>query len=280
MEEASDQDEEIVYPKPPDDNFIYRENEKYLVTKDMDAGVSLPLRVEGKPVGVITLERPDQGFSPMETKALRLICDLTSRRLQDLEHQCQWVHKKALRKSRKGLSVIFGFEHTWTKLAVLLGIAAIAALFLWPWYYRVEASVNLKADTQIHVPAPFDGFIEEVRVRNGDKVEEGNVLLTLDKKELLLQEAESLAKLSRFQTQARSARNLGSISESNLARLELAEEEARLQLIRHRLAMADLRAPENGVLVEGDLRERIGSPVSKGDPLFRLAVLDDMHLRL
>lgn len=280
MEEASDQDEEVVYPKAPDDNYIFRENEKYLVGKDMDAGVSLPLRVEGQTVGVITLERPDTPFTQNEIKTLRLTCDLVSIRMRDLELQSQWIHRKMIRGTRKAVGTVLGFEHTWTKLGVLLAIGAIAALFLFPWFYRVEATVTLKADTQVHVPAPFDGFIDQVIVRNGDPVEKGDTLLSLDKKDLILQEAESLAKLSRFETQARTARTMGALSDSNLARLDYMEEEARLEMIRHKLALADLKAPYSGIIVEGDLRERIGSPVSKGDPLFRIATLDDMHLRM
>lgn len=280
MEECADQNEEIVFPKPPDDNYIYREHEKYLNFSGMDAGVSLPLRVDGEPVGVVTLERADLPFSSGEVKALRLLCDLASRRIHELEQKSQWFGRRMLRATKKALGYVFGFEHTWTKLAVVVAACAIAALFLWPWFYRAEGNITLKTDTLLHIPAPFDGFIDQVHVSNGDIVDEGEVLLSLDRRELLLQESESLAKIKRFQTEARTNTSMGRFNDGNLARISLQEEEVRLAMIRHRLALSDTRAPFSGVIVEGDLKEKIGAPVSKGDPLFKIARLDDMHLRI
>lgn len=280
MEEAADQNEEIVFPKAPDDNYIFREHEKYASFAVMDSACSLPLRVEGNTVGVITLERSDQPFTQSEVKALRLIGDLSARRLYDLELRHQGPHEKALRATRSTLSTVFGLEHTWTKLAIVAGGLAIAALFLWPWFYRVEANITLKTDTLVHLPAPFDGFIDEVPVRVGDEVDEGDILLSLDRRDLLLQEAESLAKLKRFEAETRSSKAMGRISEGNLANLQYQEEMARLAMVRARLDLSDLRAPFHGLIVEGDLRERIGSPVARGDQLFRVARIDQMHLRL
>lgn len=280
MEEAADQDEEVVYPKAPDDTYVYREHEKYLHQKDMASGVSLPLRLGSEVIAVITLERADEYFTSTEVKCLRLVADLLARRLQDLEHQSQWLHRRFLRGARRVFGWVFGFEHTWTKVGLLAAVIAIAALFFWPFFYRVEAPITLKPDTQVHLPAPFDGFVEEVFVRKGDPVHEGDLLLTLDRRELIIQEAESLAKISRHETEARTAQNMGRISDANLARLQTAEEEARLDMVRHRLQLAELRAPRSGIIVEGDLMERIGAPLTRGEPIFRIALLDDMHLQL
>ena len=280
MEEAADQNEEIIVPKPPDDNYIHREHLKYLNFSGMDAGVSIPLRVNGDPVGVVTLERADQPFSNAEVKTLRMLCDLASRRLHELELKSQWPHRRFLRATKKALSYVFGFEHTWTKLFVVTVACAIAALFLWPWYYRAEGNITLKTDTLIHVPAPFDGFIHEVNISNGDRVSEGDILLTLDRRELLLQESESLAKIKRLESEARTNTTMGNFNDGNLARISLQEEQIRLAMIRHRLALAETRAPFEGLIVEGSLKEKIGSPVSKGDPLFKVARIDNMHLRI
>ena len=48
-------------------------------------------------------------------------------------------------------------------------------------------------------------------------------------------------------------------------------------MVRYRLDHAIIRAGFNGVVVEGDLRERIGSPVKQGDVLFKVARIDTLY---
>jgi len=47
--------------------------------------------------------------------------------------------------------------------------------------------------------------------------------------------------------------------------------------VRYRLANAVIRAPFDGVVVEGDWRERIASPVKQGDALFKVAKIGTLY---
>ena len=49
---------------------------------------------------------------------------------------------------------------------------------------------------------------------------------------------------------------------------------ARLDLVNYRLETAVLKAAFDGVIVEGDLRERIGAPAKQGEALYKVARLD------
>ncbi|MDH7504084.1 MAG: HlyD family efflux transporter periplasmic adaptor subunit [Verrucomicrobiota bacterium] len=61
--------------------------------------------------------------------------------------------------------------------------------------------------------------------------------------------------------------------------LALADQaKARLDLVRYGLWQSRIRAPFNGVVVEGDLRQRIGAPVKQGEALFRIARLEPMYV--
>ena len=53
--------------------------------------------------------------------------------------------------------------------------------------------------------------------------------------------------------------------------------QARLDLIRYRLQSAVIISPFDGVVVEGDLRERIAAPVKQGDALFKVARTDTLY---
>jgi multidrug resistance efflux pump len=53
---------------------------------------------------------------------------------------------------------------------------------------------------------------------------------------------------------------------------------AHLDMTRLRLQQSSIRAPFDGVIVEGDLRERIGAPIKQGDALFKTTRLEGMYV--
>jgi multidrug efflux pump subunit AcrA (membrane-fusion protein) len=53
-----------------------------------------------------------------------------------------------------------------------------------------------------------------------------------------------------------------------------------LDLIQRQLETAKIRAPYAGIVVEGDLRKNLGSPVRKGDLMLKMAQLDDNYVEL
>ena len=56
--------------------------------------------------------------------------------------------------------------------------------------------------------------------------------------------------------------------------------QARVDLVRYRLARAEMRAPFAGVVVEGDLREKIGAPVKTGDILLKVSQLKGLYVEM
>jgi len=61
---------------------------------------------------------------------------------------------------------------------------------------------------------------------------------------------------------------------------QIAQAEARLALVQGELGRTRIVAPFDGLVVSGDLSQSLGSPVSRGDPLFRLAPLDGYRVIL
>jgi len=53
-----------------------------------------------------------------------------------------------------------------------------------------------------------------------------------------------------------------------------------MELIDHRLQHSSIVAPFDGVLVSGDLQDRLGSAVRTGEALFQIASLNDYQLQL
>jgi multidrug efflux pump subunit AcrA (membrane-fusion protein) len=72
----------------------------------------------------------------------------------------------------------------------------------------------------------------------------------------------------------------GKLADMRAARAAQAQAQARVDLINHRLARAEMRAPFDGVVVDGDLRERIGAVVKPGDVLMKVSQLAGLYVEM
>lgn len=278
MEEATDQDEEIIWPLPENHSAVTRDHERFAREQKIPYLVTLPLRLDDKVIGAITCERQGAPFTEVELKQLRLASDLTVRRLNELRHWDQWFGARAAAATRDRLSKWLGPEHTWAKLLVLVGMLGIVALALPVYPYRVEGNFILRSEEIANLTAPFDGYISSVEVRPGDEVPRDHVLLRLNTIDLELEEASAAADQARYLREAEKARATGLLADMRIAFALADQAKARLDLIRYRLTQARIKSPFDGVVIEGDLRERIGAPVKQGEPLFRVARLQPMYV--
>lgn len=278
MEESLDQDEMILWPRPDGDARVTRDHEKYAADHDIKNLCSVPLRINGQALGVITCERNGEPFTEEEQRLLTLFSEMAVRRLGELKRTDRWFGARMALGTRDMLAKIVGVEHTWAKVIAVLAAVGLAVLFFGKMNYRVEAPFILRTENVAILSAPFEGYIEEVPVQLGDPVPQRGVLLKLDTRELLLQEAAAAADLDRFTREAEKARANNSLAEMRIAAAQAEQAQARLALVRHRLQEAAITAPFDGVVVEGDLKKRIGAPVKQGDVLFKVARTDRMYL--
>lgn len=280
MEEACDQDEEIILPEPDDAGYVCRDHRLFAQSQGVPYVASLPLRLDNRPVGVVTLERTDRAFSADEITALRVMFDRATRRLDELERHDGSVWHRGVRGTRDGLARVLGPEHTWWKALGVVLAAAFLIIVLGTWPHRVEGNFLVRSDTLVNLPAPFEGYLAEVPVRVGDQIKAGDVLIRLDKRELLLEQSSLLAELARYEAERALAEVERRLADMRAAAAGKEQTQASLDITRFRLTRADITAPTNGVLIEGDLRDRIGTPVRAGDLLMRMTQLDAMYVEI
>jgi RND family efflux transporter MFP subunit len=280
MDECVDQDEEICWPAPAESRAICAAHEELVRAEACSHVLSLPLRLGGEVIGAVLLERSSSAFSLRETQTLRLLCDQVARRLHDLHRHDRWLGARAATALREQAAKWIGYEHTWAKLGVIAVAIALLVLIFGHAEYRIESPFELKADVVSQVPAPFDGFIEEVHFRVGEHVHAGQPLVTLDTRELILQEAAASAERQQHLGEAQKAEAENDAAAMQIANATAEAAKARLDIARHHLAQAKLTAPFDGVVVEGDLRERLAAPVKQGDVLVKIVRLDALYAEL
>ncbi|CAB1085074.1 Membrane-fusion protein-like [Olavius algarvensis Delta 1 endosymbiont] len=280
MEEAFDQDEEILWPPAPDTFFVARDHEAFAREQGVPYMVSVPIRLDDAPMGVLTCERSLQPFSEEDARGLRVLCDQAGRRLGDLKRHDRWFGARLATASKEALAKVFGVEHTFAKLLTVLISAALLFMVFGKWQYRVEAPFMLKTDDLAFLPAPFDGYIHGVHVEVGDRVADQAPLLTLDTRELLLEESNAMANRNRYKREAEKARSQKALADMQIAQALEAQARARFDLVRYHIEHARVKAPFAGIVVEGDLEELLGAPVRKGDILFKVARLEKMYAEL
>src|SRR6185436_5650453 len=88
----------------------------------------------------------------------------------------------------------------------------------------------------------------------------------------------AVAEMNRYLREAEKARAAKSLADMRIAQALGDQAKARLDLMRYRIARAVVQVPFAGVVVEGDLRDRLKAPVKQGDTLLKLARLDTLYV--
>jgi biotin carboxyl carrier protein len=280
MEETLDQDEEILVPTTDSHAPVHRDHDTYATAQKVPQLLSLPLRSGGQPLGVLFCEKNRAAFNENEIRRLRILCDQITPRLVMLK-EAERGFVARLRDQVTSLSKGFlGGERTLTKLlgVVVAGLLLAAVIIELP--YRIEAPFILRSKDVRQISAPFSSYVDQVYVEIGQQVEAGQPLLSLDNSDLLLEESEALATQVRYQREVEKARAQNALIEMKIAQAQANQALARLELIQHRLSRTQLRAPINGILVEGDFSEQRGRPVEKGEILCTVAQHERLYAQI
>jgi multidrug resistance efflux pump len=278
MEEAFDQDEEIYWPPLEGETLITRDHGRFAENQKLKNICSVPMRVDGVPVGVVTLERAGEPFLDEEIRLLRITADLASPRLADLHRRDRWFGARWATSAREFLGKIVGPEKTWAKVLAVAGAVALGVLFFGGMNYRVEAPFLLRTENVAFISAPYDGFISEVDAEIGDVFRAGERLLALDTRDLLLEEAAAAADLTRYVREEEKARARDELADMRISSARAQQAEVKLASVRYHLAEAEILSPFDAFVVEGDLKKRLRAPVKQGDILFRIARLDKLYV--
>lgn len=165
-----------------------------------------------------------------------------------------------------------------TLIAAVLGLAGWLAFGTLHHTFTVPCTV--KATDRRTIACPRAGVLAELFVRPGDRVQEGQLLAAIDASDDFLQRAElnaEIESLAALIDQAVGEREAGQVRVNEAKKRSL---EAQLAIVDASIAQAQIRAPHDGLILDGDLRERLGSRLELGVPLFELARYDRASIEL
>jgi len=282
MDEAGDQDAVIVHPaREAGSPRVERAHEELLGQHGAGCVCTVPLASRGVVVGALCFEWAD-GAAP-DADALRLCEDVAvlSGRILELRRIAdRRVLERWRELSRSHLARLRGPGHAAYKLGAAAVVLGLGLLLLAPTTYRVNADARLEGRVQRAIVAGFEGYIAEANARAGDIVRKGQVLGTLDERDLGLVRGKLAARRAQVRKEYREAVAAHDRAQVAILSAKVAQADAQLKLIEEQFARTRLVAPFDGVVVKGDLSQSLGSPVERGDVLFEVAPLEGYRIML
>lgn len=241
--------------------------------------LSMPCVVDDDVQGAVLLEFPHPLAAKIDVQALQEEVGLASAVLEAvtkrkpnkgrLQRALAWLKTAVLRPDSQlqRLSVF-----------ALVTTALIAVLYPFPQYATVHGTIQ-GADRQV-ISTSYASQLTSVNARAGDEVKAGQLLAQFDHSQLQLERDAWDAELKRIdalRVQAMTNKARGDVGELNA---KAAAANAELDLITLRMNESTIEAPFDGLIVSGDLDDRLGASIEAGDVLFEIASLNDYSLQL
>jgi hypothetical protein len=184
----------------------------------------------------------------------------------------QLLHSGQLNPVRRLLRKWRLFE----RKAFWLTLAGVFLLLFSFWPYRISCECSLEPVKRRYVVAPFAGVFEKSFVRPGDVVTENQKLAQMDGRELRMELAGVVADYQ----QARKSHDVnlaaGKAAAAQIDALEMQRLDQKRRLLESRMEHLEIKSPEAGIVVSGDLERSEGAPVTVGQALYEIAPLDRM----
>jgi len=236
---------------------------------------TVPLSAKGKITGALLLERPvDRPFNVTDVEQVEQIGLLIGSVLDIRCREERPLARKAWDSIIMFLSSLVGPSHLRLKAATSLALVVFTFLALASSDFRIVSDAVLEPTVLRAIVAPQNGYIADAHVRAGDIVSSGDLLLTLDDKDLLLEQRKFHGQSEQYRKEYRSALAGYDRVQVAIIKARIQQSESQLALVNKQLVRTRLIAPIDGLVVSGDLSQSLGSPVERGKVLFEVAPLE------
>jgi Barrel-sandwich domain of CusB or HlyD membrane-fusion/GAF domain len=281
MDEALDQRCVILYPGAADQLLATSAHAELSRVQHDGQVLTVPLLVGERFVGAVTFERPpDAPFDTGTIELLEMVTSVVGPVLEEKRQNDRWLVFKIAESLRLQLTRLFGPGHLIRKLVAAAVIAVALILTFARPIYRVDADAKIEGLVRRAVVAPYDGFIKEADARAGDTIKAGDVLATLEDRDLLLERLKWVTERQQHMFEYDKALATRQPAAINVIRSQVEQADAQIKLLDEQLSRIKLRSSIAGLVVSGDLSQMIGASVQRGQVLFEVAPLDSYRVIL
>ncbi len=243
--------------------------------------LSIPLYHQGKYYAALTLERPvEHPFTDEQVKYAQALLGLAAMALFEKRQNDKPLYKKTIRAAKIQWQRLVGPQYAGRKLFVSILLFLVVFFSFTTGMYRVNADVTIEGAIRRVISAPFNGYISQSIKRAGDVVTKQAVLAKLDDRDLRLERIKWASQYAQYQRQHREAMAKRNRAQANILSAQMQQAKAQLDLAASRLARTNIIAPFDGLIVNGDLSQRLGAAVQQGDVLFELTPLNNYRVIL
>ena len=276
MDEAIDQKATVLWPALSDGALqVTRCHEALAADAGSGAICSVPFGEGEHMLGALTLELPAGAKFDQSSIALcEHVATLLGPVLEVKRRDDRWLATKALDSLKTYLRKLAGPRHTALKLVSAGLIALMLVLLFVDGEYRVTADARVEGIVQRAVAAPLAGFVADANVRAGDVVRQGELLFTLDDRDLRLERLKWVSQRSQYVREHNEALAQHDRAKANILAAQIDQAGAQINLLEEQLQRIQVVAPFDSFVVSGDLSQSLGAPVERGDILFEVAPLN------
>lgn len=157
------------------------------------------------------------------------------------------------------------------KCTYLALLPALGWLIFGRTMYVVTVPCEIIPAEERRIAAPFEGTLLRTLALPGEQVQMGQLLAEFDTRELSMQRDKLAAQLRSAELELTAALQKQDTVAAGMTGALAETYRAEMELVDYRLNRARIVSPADGVILEGDLRRRVGEVVPLGEPLFSLA---------
>jgi RND family efflux transporter MFP subunit len=274
MDEAIDQRAILRYPPAPEDVVFTTAHATLSATHRSGNILTVPLLVVDSFVGAVTFERPaDQPFDEETVRLLSVVAAALGPVLTEKRRNDRWLIVKMWDSFVAQLGKLLGPGYLTRKAIALALVAIVVGLSFWTDTFHVVADAQLEPAERRAVVSAYDGYVQTASARAGDLVKSGQELASLEDRELNLERLRWVTERQQHQYEYDRALAGNEPANINIVRSQIDQADAQIKLIDEQIARTRLVAPFDGLVVSGDLSQRIGASVQRGETLFELSPL-------
>jgi multidrug resistance efflux pump len=181
-----------------------------------------------------------------------------------------------------GKTALVGHARRYVPIALVAAFVLAVVLFVVPFPFTVGGEAEIASKTNHMAFCCLDGVIDEVCVREGERVHKGQLLARLDPKEL---EYQILSWKSQYEILSQEMNRLSMESgehpaklvERKMAELKRSGAWNELQYLNWKKQFLEIRAPVSGIILTRDVQTLAGKRLNHGETLCEIAKPDELE---